>query len=178
VRAWVDAIAIGSETMLVDDPQLTVRGVYRERPLARVIVDRRLRTPVSARIFSTLSAGPVIIVTAPEALDAGRTRATALERAGATLVPAPGGDLTSALRELPRFDIHSLVIEGGAALHAAAWDERLVDYVQLYVAPAWLGPQGVPLMDGRPFASAALVERRVDLLGPDVLIEGYVHRPD
>ena len=61
-RAEVDAIAIGSETLLVDDPLLTARGVYRERPLTRVVFDRRLRTPPTARLFSTLDAGPVIIV--------------------------------------------------------------------------------------------------------------------
>ncbi len=63
-RAETDAIAIGSETAIVDDPLLTARGVYRERPLTRVIFDRRLRTPAQARMFSTLDAGPVVIVTA------------------------------------------------------------------------------------------------------------------
>ena len=52
-----------------------------------------------------------------------------------------------------------------------------VDAVQLYVAPVSLGAEGVPFLDGRAFVSTELVERRVDLLGPDVLIEGYVHRP-
>src|SRR5439155_6247348 len=56
VRAQVDAIGIGSETLLVDDPLLTVRDVYRERPLVRVVFDRRRRTPSTARIFSTLDA--------------------------------------------------------------------------------------------------------------------------
>ena len=60
-RAEVDAIGIGSETMLVDDPLLTARGVYRDRPLTRVVFDRRLRTPPTARLFSTLAAGPVVI---------------------------------------------------------------------------------------------------------------------
>jgi riboflavin biosynthesis pyrimidine reductase len=68
-------------------------------------------------------------------------------------------------------------LEGGATLHAAAWDAGLVDYVQLYVAPIWLGANGLPLLEGRDFASTSLLERRVEQLGPDVLIEGYVHRP-
>ena len=72
MRAQVDAIGVGSETVLVDDPLLTAREVYRERPLTRVIFDRRLRTPPSARVFSTLDAGPVIIVTAPDAGSAAR----------------------------------------------------------------------------------------------------------
>ena len=68
MRAQVDAVAVGSETVLVDDPLLTARDVYRERPLTRVVFDRRLRTPPDARLFSTLSAGPVIILTSAEAL--------------------------------------------------------------------------------------------------------------
>ena len=87
IRACTDAIAVGSETILVDDPLLTAREVYRERPLVRVVFDRRLRTPVGARLISTLSAGPVIILTAAESL---RTeRAEALHEAGARLIPVP-----------------------------------------------------------------------------------------
>jgi riboflavin biosynthesis pyrimidine reductase len=48
--------------------------------------------------------------------------------------------------------------------------------VQLYVAPLWLGPQGVPLFGGRGPAVMMLADRRVEILGPDVLIEGDVHR--
>jgi diaminohydroxyphosphoribosylaminopyrimidine deaminase/5-amino-6-(5-phosphoribosylamino)uracil reductase len=175
VRAQVDAIAVGSETVLVDDPQLTVRDVYRERPLARVVFDRRLRTPPTARLFSTLDAGPVFVMTAPRAM--GSSRAAALERAGATLVVSEGDDLNASLRRLVGFDIQSLVIEGGAALHAGAWDARVVDYVQLYIAPVTLGSRGVPMLQGRCFAPSALVESRTTPLGPDVLVEGYVHGP-
>src|SRR3954469_18422446 len=63
VRAEVDAIAVGSGTILIDDPELTARGAFRDRPLTRVIFDRRLRTPAQARVLSTPEAGPVIIVT-------------------------------------------------------------------------------------------------------------------
>jgi diaminohydroxyphosphoribosylaminopyrimidine deaminase/5-amino-6-(5-phosphoribosylamino)uracil reductase len=151
MRAQVDAIGVGSETVLVDDPLLTAREVYRQRPLTRVVFDRRRRVPQTARIFSTLSAGPVSVVTS--------------------------NGLRDALEELAVQGIHSLVLEGGATLHAAAWDAGLVDYVQLYVAPVWLGGSGVPLLEGRDFSSTSLLERRVEQLGPDVLIEGYVHRP-
>jgi diaminohydroxyphosphoribosylaminopyrimidine deaminase/5-amino-6-(5-phosphoribosylamino)uracil reductase len=82
-RAEVDAIAIGSETLLVDDPLLTARGVYRERPLTRVVFDRRLRTPPAARLFSTLDAGPIIIVGGAEAAAREGARRSGLEAAGA-----------------------------------------------------------------------------------------------
>jgi diaminohydroxyphosphoribosylaminopyrimidine deaminase / 5-amino-6-(5-phosphoribosylamino)uracil reductase len=175
-RAWVDAIGIGSETILVDDPLLTVREVYRERPLTRVIFDRRLRTPAGARVFATLTAGPVFVMTTEAAVRQSPEQVRELERAGATLVVPACSGIEAAVRALPRRDIQSIVIEGGAALHAAIWDAGLADYVQLYVAPATLGPQGVPLND-RAFSTFALFDKRVEALGPDVIIEGYVHRP-
>jgi diaminohydroxyphosphoribosylaminopyrimidine deaminase/5-amino-6-(5-phosphoribosylamino)uracil reductase len=85
--------------------------------------------------------------------------------------------LGDAIRSLAVQGVQSLILEGGAAVHAAAWDAGLVDYVQLYVAPMWLGQDGVPLLEGRDFSPASLVEQRVEQLGPDALIEGYVHRP-
>jgi diaminohydroxyphosphoribosylaminopyrimidine deaminase / 5-amino-6-(5-phosphoribosylamino)uracil reductase len=177
VRAQVDAVAVGSGTVLVDDPLLTVREVYRERPLTRVVFDRRLRVSPTARVFSTLATGPVIVLTSPLAMRDGGTALDALRNAGATVLSTDRADCRSGLELLASLGIQSVVLEGGAALHGAAWDEDVVDAVQLYVAPVSLGAEGVPLLDGRSFASTALLERRVDLLGPDVLIEGYVHRP-
>jgi diaminohydroxyphosphoribosylaminopyrimidine deaminase/5-amino-6-(5-phosphoribosylamino)uracil reductase len=177
VRATVDAVGVGSETVLVDDPALTVREVYRERPLTRVVFDRRLRIPPTARLFSTLQTGPVIILTSPETLAARSAEARALEQAGATLVPVGEPGLTPMLRHLVTFEVQSVLLEGGAAVHASAWDEHVVDYVQLYVAPHVLGPEGIPLLDGRAFSPASLIEPRIDVRGPDVIIEGYVHRP-
>jgi diaminohydroxyphosphoribosylaminopyrimidine deaminase/5-amino-6-(5-phosphoribosylamino)uracil reductase len=176
VRAEVDAIGIGSGTLLVDDPLLTPRGVYRERPLTRVIFDRRLRTPATARVLSTGDAGPVIIVTSSEAAARDAVRGP-LEARGARIEIARDATFGAALRALGAGGIGSLLLEGGAVLHAAAWDEGLVDFVRLYVTPHVLGPDGVLLLDGRPFASAELVDRRIEPLGADVLIEGYVHGP-
>jgi diaminohydroxyphosphoribosylaminopyrimidine deaminase/5-amino-6-(5-phosphoribosylamino)uracil reductase len=178
LRAQVDAVAIGSETVLVDDPLLTVREVYRERPLTRVVFDRRLRTPADARLFRSLAAGPVIILTSQEALARRGTAREALERVGATIVAPEQSGMRAAVSALSAFDIQSVLIEGGASVHAAAWDERIVDYVQLFVAPVALGPAGVRLFDGHDVALSSLIEPNVEILGPDMLIEGYVHGPD
>ncbi len=175
-RAWVDAIAVGSETLMIDDPLLTARDVFRSRPLVRVVFDRRLRTSPSARVLSTISEGPVLILTAPRAIAERPEAARSLERAGATLVPAPDEGLAPMLRQLLSFDIQSVLIEGGAGVHAAAWDAGIVDYVQVYITPHVLGG-GVPFLDARDFTFSALIESRIDVRGPDVIIEGYVHRP-
>jgi diaminohydroxyphosphoribosylaminopyrimidine deaminase/5-amino-6-(5-phosphoribosylamino)uracil reductase len=178
VRARVDAIAVGSGTVLADDPLLTCRHVYRERRLTRVVFDRRLRTPATARLFSTLSAGPVIILTSQEAVADDDQRARRLESAGATVVPTTPAAFEPMLRRLVAHDVQSVLLEGGAALHAAAWDAGVVDSVNLYVAPHAIGPGGVPFLEGRRLSTASLYDRRVEPRGADVVIEGYVHRVD
>jgi diaminohydroxyphosphoribosylaminopyrimidine deaminase / 5-amino-6-(5-phosphoribosylamino)uracil reductase len=174
VRAEVDAIGVGIGTVLIDDPALTARGAYRARPLVRVVFDRHLRTPPHARLLSTRDAGPVIIVTGGEAAARPELRAP-LEGRGAEIEIARDDSLRAALEPVTRREIGTLLLEGGAAIHAAAWDEQLVDFVQLYVTPHVLGDGGVPLLPDRSFSSAALHARRVAPLGADVLIEGYVH---
>jgi diaminohydroxyphosphoribosylaminopyrimidine deaminase/5-amino-6-(5-phosphoribosylamino)uracil reductase len=176
-RAMVDAIGVGVGTVLIDDPLLTARDVYRDRPLTRVVFDRQLRTPPESKLFTTLSAGPVVVVACgTPAADAAERMARLLD-VGATVVTAPDPSLASAIECLPPLDVHSIEIEGGAEVHAAAWNEGVVDSVQIYVAPVWLGSAGVPLFAGRGPGLLMLEHQHVDLLGPDVLIEGDVHRP-
>ena len=174
LRAEVDAIGVGSGTVLADDPLLTVRGVYRSRPLARVIFDRRLRTPASARVFSTLDAGPVIILTETGAPAAS---ARALESAGATVLRATGG-LTDALRLLTPMGIQSVLAEGGPTLHAAIWREGAADAVRLVVTPRVLGPGGVPWVERNVAPWASWRPVAVEPCGADVIIEADVHWTD
>ena len=174
LRAEVDAVAVGSGTVLADDPLLTARGIYRSRPLARVIFDRRLRTPASARVFATRGAGPIIVVAGPDA-PAGAARA--LASAGAEVVAADGS-LTGALRLLPAMGVQSILVEGGPTVHAALWRERAADAVRLVVAPRALGAAGVPWVEHAvaPWASWRLVS--VQPCGGDVIIEADVHWTD
>jgi diaminohydroxyphosphoribosylaminopyrimidine deaminase / 5-amino-6-(5-phosphoribosylamino)uracil reductase len=176
VRAEIDAIGVGVGTVLADDPLLTARGAYRIRPLTRVIFDRSLRTPPDARLLSTRDAGPVIIVTTALAASRADVRGL-LEARGVDIVVAPDSTLRAALGCLGERHICSLLLEGGAAIHQAAWDEGLADFVRLYVTPHTLGSSGLRFLNGRPFSSAGLFDARVEPLGPDVLIEGYVHGP-
>jgi len=178
VRAEIYAIAVGSGTMLADDPLLTARDVHRRRPLTRVLFDRRLRIAPSARVFSTLDAGPVIIVTTPEGIERHPDRAGDLERAGAELEPIDSGSLPEAFGRLGDRQITSLVLEGGVALQSAAWKARMVDAVHLYLAPMTLGEAAVSWLDADTVSIASLLDRRVTPLGPDVFMEGYVHGVD
>lgn len=174
LRASVDAVGIGSGTLLADDPLLTVRDCYRARPFARVVFDRRLRTPSTARIFSTLTAGPVIIVSTADALREAPSHAETLRAAGATLV-AGTGELREDLMALVRFDISTLLLEGGAVLHAAAWRAGVIDRVHMIVGPTMLGEGGVKFFDGIDVPMSELIPVRIDRLGPDTWMEADVH---
>ena len=182
VRAMVDAIAVGSETVLVDDPLLTARRVTRQRPLVRVVFDTRMRTPPASRLFGTLDAGPVIIVTTKAAVASWPARAEALIRAGATIEALPARDPALALSRLVDSDVTDLLVEGGAMLQRAMWRAGVVDRVRLYRAPVTLGETGVAWLPfewmSRAGLGAGLGDREPRWLGKDMLLEADVQRID
>src|SRR4051794_3868908 len=171
-RAEVDAIGVGVGTVLADDPLLTPRGVFRPCPLTRVVFDRSLRTPPAARVLSTPGVGPVMIVTTAEAAERPGLRRP-LEDLGAEIVVADG-TMRGAMMRLGASGVNSLLLEGGADLHESAMADAVVDMVRLYVTPHVLGAGGLKFLNGRPFSSATLIDCKVEPIGPDVLIEGYV----
>jgi diaminohydroxyphosphoribosylaminopyrimidine deaminase/5-amino-6-(5-phosphoribosylamino)uracil reductase len=172
-RAEVDAIAVGIETVLVDDPLLTVRDVYRMRPLTRVVFDRSLKTPSSARLLTTLAAGPVVIVGGPDVAETGR--AARLREAGAVVAVADG-TVAGALRVLAGLGIQSLLVEGGPRLQGAFAEAGMIDEVEVYIAQGVTLPGGVPLAPAG-FPLAGLADLEAVPVGDDVLVRGYVHRP-
>jgi diaminohydroxyphosphoribosylaminopyrimidine deaminase/5-amino-6-(5-phosphoribosylamino)uracil reductase len=175
-RAEVDAIAVGSETVLADNPSLTPRGAYRYRPLLRVVFDSRLRMPPSARLLSTLSAGPVIIVSTHSNVESSPERAASLRTAGAEVLELESGaTLRGALERLAARGVSSIIVEGGVRLHRAFWDACLVDRVQMYMTPHTLGPDGLEWLPLPLPGIGPITERR---LGADRLTEAYVHRLD
>jgi diaminohydroxyphosphoribosylaminopyrimidine deaminase/5-amino-6-(5-phosphoribosylamino)uracil reductase len=177
-RAEVDAIAVGSGTVLADNPLLTARGVYRQRLLTRVIFDRRLRTPPDARLLSTAAEGPVIIMSEHPAVEGRRARAGALAAAGARIEwvgSEDGGEsfLAAALERLGSLECNTIVVEGGPTLHLALWNAGLVDRIQVFQTPRVAGSGGVR-WDVLPIG--ALADGSTRVLGDDILIEGHVHR--
>ncbi len=141
-RARACAILTGIGTLLEDDPQLTARGFSPVRQPLRIIVDSRLQTPVTARVFHQLEsaiAGDVLIVHAiKKPADEARLRA-----AGAELLflPNSGGkvDLPALISELGRREINELHVEAGAKLNGSLIREGCVDELLLYLAPSLLG---------------------------------------
>ena len=177
LRAEVDAVAVGSSTVLVDDPHLTPRTASRTRPLTRVVLDRQLRVSSAAALFDTLETGPIVIMTT-EAAAAEKSDAVArLVSAGAQVERMRSGAIRDAMMHLGKLEITSLLLEGGVTVHRAAWEAGVVDRVQRYVAPVTLGADGLPWLR-EEISMARLRDSRVHGYGQDVLFEGYVQRVD
>jgi diaminohydroxyphosphoribosylaminopyrimidine deaminase/5-amino-6-(5-phosphoribosylamino)uracil reductase len=174
LRAVVDAVAVGSGTVLADDPLLTVRDSARVRPLVRAIFDRRLRTPATARLLSTLPDGPVIILTSRRAMTQAADRVAVLRDAGVTVVPS-GDDIAGALRALLAFDVSAVLVEGGSVIHRTLFEAGLVDTVHLVVSSRPLGPGGVPLFGTGVVGVPGAEPREVTQLGPDCWMVFDVH---
>ncbi len=177
-RARMDAVLVGVNTVLKDDPLLTVRAARRRagRPL-KVIVDSRLRTPPTARCLSSASPAPTLIATTAGS----KTRRAALARRGAEMVRLPPQRGRVPLRRLFRLlaerGVQSVLIEGGGEVLASAVEERLVDGVVWCIAPILIGGRAAPTSLGgqgiRRLSDAARVEAvTLRRLGTDLCLEG------
>lgn len=170
LRAGHGAVAVGVGTVLADDPLLTVRGGLTTRvPVARVVFDRRLRTPPASRLVASAAEAPVWIVCGAEAPEEARR---ALEAAGAGVLRADG--LEAGLRALRGVGISSMLCEGGASLASALLEARAVDRLTLLYAPLLLGPaarSGFADISSRSLADALRWRRlRTEAFGADTLI--------
>jgi diaminohydroxyphosphoribosylaminopyrimidine deaminase/5-amino-6-(5-phosphoribosylamino)uracil reductase len=176
LRASHDAIMVGTGTVIADDPQLTCRlpGLDHRSPV-RVVIDRHLRIPPTARLIADAHRIPTWVLTLPSADPA--LRATFLaERV--TLIdvdPDREGqvDLAAALRALGERGITRLLVEGGSGLAAAFLRARLVDSLIWVHAPLAIGSEGIPAIAGLDLAALAdaLAFERLstETIGDDVL---------
>jgi diaminohydroxyphosphoribosylaminopyrimidine deaminase / 5-amino-6-(5-phosphoribosylamino)uracil reductase len=153
LRAAVDAIIVGAETIRRDNPRLTARGGARAVQPLRVILTKSGRLPRTAKVFS----------------DSNRDR---------TLIYRDKS-LSSVLRDLGRRKVTSVLIEGGGDVLSRAFDQRLVDKVQIYIAPIFtggnvlaFGGRGAPSTEGSLRLESPVYQR----IGEDICFIGYPKR--
>jgi diaminohydroxyphosphoribosylaminopyrimidine deaminase / 5-amino-6-(5-phosphoribosylamino)uracil reductase len=176
-RAEIDALAVGAGTVIADDPLLTARGAFRQRPLVRVLFDWHARIPEGARVFSTLSAGPVIMVVTEAAAAREEGRFERIEARGIEVERRPERSLGPVLTWLGSRPVVWMLVEGGPGLHQAFLDGGFADEIQVAVSPRRL-EGGIAVAPGmaRPiFGPTGLAARP---LGDDRLFEWDVHRID
>lgn len=181
LRDQSDAVLVGSQTALVDDPALTVRDPTPRdgRQPLRILLDGRGRVPAGAR----MGGRGALVFTGPASEPAWRD---AWSAAGAEVVAVPAGpaggvDLIEVLATLGRRGLGQVMVEGGGAIHGALLQAGLADRLALFLAPRLLGAAGFGWSGGWAAAEVAaglgLRGMVVEPLGPDLLIEGEIEYP-
>lgn len=176
-RAEVDAIAVGVETALADDPLLTARDLdppAARQPL-RVVFDSTARLPLDSQLVGSLVEAPLTIIAGSWAPN---DRTGALAAAGAELITVEGTGperVAAGLDELGRRGITSLLLEGGSGLAGSFRDAGEIDELRLFIAPLVVGGAGArALIAGEGAANIAECDRALAMewerSGEDLLI--------
>jgi diaminohydroxyphosphoribosylaminopyrimidine deaminase/5-amino-6-(5-phosphoribosylamino)uracil reductase len=174
-----DAILVGINTVLKDNPSLTTRIPEGRDPI-RVIVDSSLRIPLNAKVLAQKSSAKTIVATLASAP---KGKMTKLQKAGVEVltVKAVAGrvDLRDLMRKLGKMDIMSVLVEGGAEINFSALKSGIVDKAVLFIAPVLMtGKDALCSIGGTApkKLSQALRLRDVTshLVGQDLMVEGYI----
>ncbi|MEL7027613.1 MAG: bifunctional diaminohydroxyphosphoribosylaminopyrimidine deaminase/5-amino-6-(5-phosphoribosylamino)uracil reductase RibD [Pseudomonadota bacterium] len=183
LRQMADAILVGADTVIADDPSLTARpeGRTPAHPL-RVILDSRGRTPIEARVFDPELPGRTLIagVDTPSPLRAAALAARNVEVL--TVAPDDKGrvDIAALLIALKARGVQSVMVEGGGAALGSVFDAGLVDEVWAFLAPVIIGGESPSPVGGLGVASLAEAFRlnacEVEQAGTDILLRGLVQR--
>ena len=181
LRVQHDAILVGVETVLQDDPQLTARSRNDASGLPqplRVVLDSRGRTPATARLLSDQDlARTVVACTAAAPAD----WRSAVEATGARVLELPAAEdgrvaLPPLLDWLAAEGIVSLIVEGGSRVHGAFFDAHLVQQVHAVIAPLVIGGDAAGAVGGQGAArmsdAVRLRDVTVESLGRDLLVTG------
>ncbi len=174
-----DAVLVGINTVLKDNPSLTTR-IPRGRDPIRIVVDTKLRTPLKAKIITQKSSAKTYIAT----LDSmPKDKLVKLLDAGVEVLLAKGSkghvDLKNLMKMLGGFGVTSVLIEGGSEVHASALKSGIVDKVVMFIAPMLMtGKDSLCSIGGvsptRLTQSIRLRNMTSRMVGDDLVIEGYI----
>ncbi|MBL7151245.1 MAG: bifunctional diaminohydroxyphosphoribosylaminopyrimidine deaminase/5-amino-6-(5-phosphoribosylamino)uracil reductase RibD [Candidatus Omnitrophica bacterium] len=178
LRRDYDAVMVGVNTVLVDNPRLD--AWFSKKQPVKVIVDSQLSVPQDANIF-TAKREVIIITLASKAGQETDNRRILQEKAKIFEVKEKAGqvNLRDALKKLARLNITSVLVEGGGTLAGSLFDEGLVDKVLFFISPKIIGGkdaissvmgQGISRID----RAIKIKDVRFRRLGEDFLVEGYI----
>lgn len=178
LRAGVDAVLVGANTVIQDNPRLTARLGKKTRQPLKVILDSHLRTPKNARVFSGAGANVVLAVTRR----APKNRFKQFKnKAEIFVVQEKNGrvDLKALLKILASRGIMRVLIEGGGELIADAFEKKLVKELYMFIAPVVIGGRAATTsVEGKGIQSIkqALKISRLDVrrIGNDILLHGVL----
>ncbi len=185
-RAAHDAVLVGIGTVVADDPRLTVRlcpcSETRGQPM-RVVLDSALAIPDDARLLARTSeaAGAVVVLGGEGRADPAKLARLTARGVDACILPASSDgrvDLTCAMAALAHRGVGRLLVEGGAAVLTAFFRARLVDAVEIDIAPVFVGDGGLASVGDLGITALARGIRMADVsvtrLGENVAVRGRV----
>jgi len=180
LRARHDAILVGAGTVLADDPELTTRLVKGRNPV-RIVLDSKLRLPLTARVLAGQERARTLVATTPAA---DGKKLTALKEMGIEVLEVPPDaqgrvDLGGLLPRLVERQVSSVLVEGGAAVITAFLKAGLADRLVVFIAPRIMGRgiEAVGELDIAEVARAIKVNyERVYRSGEDIVVEGRVEK--
>lgn len=184
LRHAADAILVGVNTVIADNPLLTDRtGRPRRRPLLRVVSDSKLRLPLDSQLVRTVKDDLIVFCSFAE-----ERKRRELEDRGIRVEQVKLGaldgrpDIAAVIQKLGEMEITSLIIEGGALVNWTALAADVVDKVFLFYAPKILAGTGsVPFATGPGFPRISEAARVHSILlhrfGEDFAVEGYIKNP-
>jgi diaminohydroxyphosphoribosylaminopyrimidine deaminase/5-amino-6-(5-phosphoribosylamino)uracil reductase len=147
LRHEYDAILIGANTAIVDNPRLTDRtGKTRRRKLVRVVLDNSLRISLNSQLVLTAKETPTIIYT--DSSDEEKVNFLKDEAVEVMQIAEGGRNLFGVLQELGKRDLQSVLVEGGAEIAGAFYDAKLIDKVSFFIAPIVIGGKDAPMAIG------------------------------
>jgi len=174
LRSEVDALMIGINTLLTDDPKISLK-YPRKKPLIKVVVDSLARTPENAKILQNKD-GSIIVIAVTE--NASKDKVEKLRKAGAEIIFAGSGkkvDLKHLLRSLWNMGVRSIMVEGGGTLNWSLISEGLVDEVRVSIAPIIVGGKdSLTLVEGEGYDKVKdgfkLKLTNIEVVGGDVVL--------
>lgn len=178
LRRRAQAILVGINTVLADNPLLTARPAKVRQPL-RVVLDTNLRIPLTSKLLRSIKKAPLLVVTSYQALQTKAKTVTRIRKKGADILPAPTTanrcDIGFVLDELSRRGIAQLLVEGGPEVITSFLQQQLVDEVCIYITPKMLGAQaGADISRSLSRLTHAIDLRYVDIkpFGDDIRVTG------
>lgn len=176
------AIMVGINTLLTDDPLLTVRHpVWRKKRIIRIVIDSRLRFPLKAKILGTRARGKILVFThQPESTK----KAQELKKKGVEIISLKENnsgivDLERVLAWLGQNEVSSVMVEGGANLLTSFLEKKLADKIFITIAPKLIGGErALTFFEGKGVTAVSQAMRLKNAncftVGKDLILEGYL----